>query len=66
MITKEEVSNAELENFFDSFVRQTIKDLRDNKVSYAFYQEQVDEIKKVYPNILVNYKDGIYVLTRME
>ena len=65
-MTKEVISNADLENFFDSFIRQTIKDLREDRTVYAFYQEQVDEIKKVYPDILVSCKDGIFVLTRME
>jgi hypothetical protein len=63
---KDIISNAEMDNYFDSFIRECLKDLRSNKSVYAFYQEQVDEIKKVFPHLNISKNDGIFILTRLE
>ena len=41
------VETIEEDTYFKNVVKDAIRDLRSNKVTYVFFQEQVDAVKQI-------------------
>ena len=47
--------------YFKNVVKDAIKDLKDNKATYVFFQEQVDAIKEIMKcDLDISYDDTLY------
>ena len=47
--------------YFKNVVKDAIKDLKDNKATYVFFQEQVDAIKEIMKcDLDINYDGTLY------
>lgn len=59
-IIKEDFYNTN--NYFISLVKDSIRELKQEKNSYCFNKEQLQEIKKHFKNLEVEEKEGIYYM----
>ena len=41
------IENIEENTYFKNVIKDAIRDLRSNKVTYVFFQEQVDAVKEI-------------------
>ena len=47
--------------YFKNVVKDAIKDLKDNKTTYVFFQEQVDAIKEIMKcDLDISYDGTLY------
>ena len=47
--------------YFKNVVKDAIKDFKDNKATYVFYQEQVDAIKEIMKcDLDISYDGTLY------
>ena len=47
--------------YFKNVVKDAIKDLKDNKATYVFFQEQVDAIKEIMKcDLDISYDGTLY------
>lgn len=47
-------------DYFDNFIKECIRDLKKEKKTFCFFEEQINEIKKVFPNIIIKDIKGEY------
>ena len=62
MIIEDEIETGKCD-YFMSFVKDVIRDLKKCKKSFVFTKEQLDYIKKIYTNIKVDYRDEIFYIS---
>lgn len=54
-------------SYFKNIVKDAIDDLKHNKQAFVFFEEQIEAIKEIYKEkFKVDYKDGIYYLTKIK
>lgn len=53
----------ELNGHFKQVIGDAIHDLKSFGIAYVFFQNQVDEVVKIIPEVVVENDDGIYKLT---
>ena len=55
------VKTIEENTYFKNVVKDAIKDLKDNKATYVFFQEQVDAIKEIMKcDLDISYDGTLY------
>lgn len=55
------VETIEENTYFKNVVKDAIKDLKSNKATYVFFQEQVDAIKEIMKcDLDINYDGTFY------
>lgn len=55
------VETIEGNTYFKNVVKDAIKDLKDNKATYVFFQEQVDAIKEIMKcDLDISYDGTLY------
>lgn len=40
-------------DYFDAFIKECIKDLKNEGTTIVYFEYQIDELKKRYPNLIV-------------
>ena len=41
------IENVEENTYFKNVIKDAVRDLKNNKVTYVFFQEQVDAVKQI-------------------
>ena len=55
------IENIEENAYFKNVVKDAIKDLKSNKATYVFFQEQVDAIKEIMKcDLDISYDGTLY------
>ena len=55
------IENVEENTYFKNVVKDAIKDLKSNKATYVFFQEQVDAIKEIMKcDLDISYDGTLY------
>jgi len=49
-------------DYFNNFIRECLRDLRDTGKTYVFTKEQIKEIKKYYPEVTIRETKTVYYL----
>ena len=55
------MENVEENTYFKNVVKDAVRDLKNNKVTYVFFQEQADAVKKIiHKQVTVSFDGTFY------
>lgn len=61
-LEKEEISSND---YYDSFIRDVLKDLKETKRSFVFTQKQLDTVKKYY-DVIETSRDSVCIYIKVK
>lgn len=51
-------------DYFDAFIKECIRDLKKSGTTIVYFENQIDELKKTYPNLKIrNIRDEYFEIS---